>query len=135
MQSRRWSAVDTISSIITIAAAALALWTLIRERPSPHAPPRTQPPSDLGAVIDIHRARTRLSSHWRGSSSAEVVLIEFADFQCSFCGRFTAETYPLIQSSYVDTGLVRYSFRHLPLNSHPLAFEAARAANCSGRQQ
>lgn len=70
-----------------------------------------------------------------GNSSARLVIIEFSDFQCPFCGRHDRETFPNILRELVDVGEVQYSFRHLPLgNIHPQAFGAAEAAECAGME-
>jgi protein-disulfide isomerase len=71
----------------------------------------------------------------RGDEKAKLTIVEFSDFECPFCGRFTRETYAQIQREYVDTGKVRYVFRHLPLEGvHPQAFGAAVAGECAGAQ-
>jgi protein-disulfide isomerase len=71
----------------------------------------------------------------KGNLTARVVMIEFADFECDFCGRFVRETLPALERDYVATGKVRLAFRHLPLSrAHSHAEDAAQAAECAGRQ-
>jgi len=70
-----------------------------------------------------------------GAADAPVVLVEFTDFQCPYCSRHFAETFPQIVANYVDTGLVRYVFMDFPLTSiHPQAQLAAEAARCANDQ-
>jgi protein-disulfide isomerase len=70
-----------------------------------------------------------------GSADAKVVMIDFSEFQCPFCGRFTRDTKPQLEKEYFNTGKVKYVFRDLPLEAiHPHAFKAAEAANCAGKQ-
>jgi protein-disulfide isomerase len=70
-----------------------------------------------------------------GSPDAPVTIVEYTDFACPFCQRYFVETYPQIKENYVDTGLVRYVFKDLPLTSiHPRAGMAAFAARCAGDQ-
>jgi len=71
---------------------------------------------------------------FRGSGQARVALIEFSDYQCPFCGRYSKDTFAQIQDDYVDTGKVKYVFRDLPLPFHKQAFKAAEAAHCAGEQ-
>ncbi len=70
-----------------------------------------------------------------GSPDAPVTIVEYTDYQCPFCSRHFAETYPQLIEQYVDTGLVRYVFKDFPLTSiHPQAVAAAEAARCAGEQ-
>ncbi|HEX4388924.1 MAG TPA: thioredoxin domain-containing protein [Steroidobacteraceae bacterium] len=69
-----------------------------------------------------------------GRSDAPVTLVEFTDYQCPFCRRFQAETFPLIKKNYIDTGKVRFIVRDLPLEFHSSARPAAEAAHCAAEQ-
>jgi protein-disulfide isomerase len=71
----------------------------------------------------------------KGGTGSRLVLIEFSDFQCPFCGRHAKQTLPQIEREYVDTGKLLYVMRNLPLEQiHPDAFRAAAAAECAGDQ-
>jgi protein-disulfide isomerase len=62
-------------------------------------------------------------------------MVAFSDFECPFCGRFAREILPEIKAKYIDTGKIRFFFRHLPLAGiHPRAVPAAEAAECAARQ-
>ena len=69
-----------------------------------------------------------------GYSTASLRLIELGDFQCPFCKRFFDNTFPLIKSKFIDTGMVKYEFRHYPLSFHQDANRAAQAAECADDQ-
>lgn len=70
-----------------------------------------------------------------GSVSAPVGLVEYADFQCPFCGEFARDVLPVFKQQYVATGRVAFAFRHWPLEpSHRFALEASIAALCAGHQ-
>lgn len=72
---------------------------------------------------------------WYGSENADVVIIEFSDYECPFCGRFYTETLPSIKQNYVDAGKVAMIFRDFPLQQiHPTALPAAIAAQCVYRE-
>src|SRR5262247_4360160 len=71
----------------------------------------------------------------KGSQSAKLVLVEFTDYQCPFCGRHFQQTSPQIERDYVNTGRVRYVVRDFPIESiHKDALKAAEAAHCAGDQ-
>ena len=65
-----------------------------------------------------------------GDPKAPVVLVEFSDYECPFCGKFFNETLPQIRKNYIDTGKVLHVFRDFPLSFHPTAMPAAIAAEC-----
>lgn len=71
----------------------------------------------------------------KGDKNAKVVLVEFTDYQCPFCGRHVRDTMPQIEAEYVKTGKIRYVTREFPIESiHPQAFKASEAALCAGDQ-
>ena len=68
-----------------------------------------------------------------GAPDAHVTLVEFADFECSECGRASLMT-GAIKSQYGDR--VRLVFRQFPRPEHPhakLAAEASLAAHAQGK--
>ncbi|MAT97295.1 MAG: hypothetical protein CL608_09150 [Anaerolineaceae bacterium] len=71
---------------------------------------------------------------YRGDPDAPVVIEEFSDYQCPFCGRFFAQTLPSINDNQIANGEVLLIFYDFPLNIHPQAPLAANAARCAGEQ-
>jgi protein-disulfide isomerase len=71
---------------------------------------------------------------FNGSSSAQLAVVEYSDFECPYCGEYARETYPRIVADYIKTGKIRYYFRDMPLPTHPNAMLAAESARCAGEQ-
>jgi protein-disulfide isomerase len=69
----------------------------------------------------------------KGAATAPVIVEEFSDFQCSYCGKFSRETLPRLIGTYVDTGRVRIVFRHFAILG-PGSKAAAEASACAGAQ-
>jgi len=69
-----------------------------------------------------------------GNPKASVTIIEFSDFQCSFCRKFWKETLPSIKRDYIDTGKVRFVYRDFPLPFHSGAKLAAEFTECAEDQ-
>jgi protein-disulfide isomerase len=68
-----------------------------------------------------------------GPEDAEIVLVEFSDFQCPFCKRWHDEVYQPLLDAY--PGQIRLVYRNLPLTSlHPEAMSSAIAALCANDQ-
>jgi len=69
-----------------------------------------------------------------GDAAAKLILVEFADYECPFCGRHVRETFPQIKERYIDAGVLRYAAVDMPLPMHPNAAKAAEASHCAGEQ-
>jgi protein-disulfide isomerase len=70
-----------------------------------------------------------------GTKEAKVTIVEFADYECPFCARYSRETFPQIDRDYIQTGRVKYVFRDFPIEAvHPQAFKAHEAVHCAGAQ-
>jgi protein-disulfide isomerase len=69
----------------------------------------------------------------KGPADAPVTIVEFSDFQCSFCFRANATVSQVLEKY---AGKVRLVFKHYPLDFHPdapLAHRAAMAAQQQGQ--
>ncbi len=95
-----------------------------------------QPTAEPTTVQQAPRGKIDLSNAAsEGSADAKVVLVEYSDFQCPFCGRFYSQALGQIRKDYVDTGKVRFVFKHFPLDSiHPQARPASVAFECARTQ-
>jgi len=71
---------------------------------------------------------------YAGTNTARIAIIEYSDFDCSFCSKYARKVFPRIHEDYVKTGKVRYFFRDLPELEDTNAWLKARAARCAGDQ-
>jgi protein-disulfide isomerase len=70
----------------------------------------------------------------QGSATAPVWLVEISDFQCPYCAQWHEQIYPAIKRDYIDRGIVRMAYVHLPLNIHPNAEPASETSLCAAMQ-
>ena len=71
------------------------------------------------------------SDHIRGNTNAEIVLIEYSDFECPFCKRF----HPTAKEILAKNPDMAWVYRHFPLSFHdPLATTEAIASECAAEQ-
>jgi protein-disulfide isomerase len=70
--------------------------------------------------------------HTLGPANADIVLVEYGDFECPFC----AEAEPVLKALRRELpDNLLFAFRHFPLaESHPHALHAAEAAEAAGAQ-
>lgn len=86
--------------------------------------------TDLGAGNPALVRPVDTSDHIFGNPAANVMIVEYSDFDCEFCKDFDDTLRQVIASEGVD-GQVAWVFRQFPLSEiHPNALSHARAAEC-----
>lgn len=83
-----------------------------------------QSPDSIARLAD--RARVK------GDSTAPIRVMEVSDFQCPYCRQYFEQTFPTIDSLYVERGLVEYVWLAFPNPNHQRAWPAIEAAYCAG---
>lgn len=68
-----------------------------------------------------------------GPVDAPVVMIEYSDYRCPYCGLYAIETQPALVAEYVDAGLLRIEWRDTPIFGEQ-SQDAAVAARAAGEQ-
>jgi len=71
-----------------------------------------------------------------GSSDARVTIVEFGDYQCTWCHRWHESTKDTLLDNYVKTGKVRFLFKDFPINdlADRASSMAAEASYCAADQ-
>ncbi|HLC46289.1 MAG TPA: thioredoxin domain-containing protein [Candidatus Nanoarchaeia archaeon] len=110
--------------------------------PQPVAPQPSAPKIDMAKLVD--------DDPFLGPKDSKVVVIEFSDFQCPYCGAAMGTADALISrfksqdpswepsvpklKDLAQKGKLKLVFRDFPLSFHPNARPAAIAANCAAKQ-
>jgi protein-disulfide isomerase len=68
-----------------------------------------------------------------GAPEAPIVVAEYADFQCPYCKDFADGPGSLLKEEYVDTGQVRFVYRHFAFLGDESTW-AAEASECADEQ-
>jgi protein-disulfide isomerase len=97
---------------------------------SPVVIPTADNSAEQQKLMETVLAKTR---HFLGDPDAPVTIIEFADFQCPYCGRFSAETELQIDEQYMQSGKVRFAYFNFAFLG-PESNWAAEAAECASDQ-
>lgn len=114
-------------SLLGAATTLTSIHLVSRNRQAPEAKSDQRPPTTATILISGEPAL--------GKPGAPVTIVEFSDFECPYCKRFHDETFPRLKAEYIDTGLVRFIHKDLPLPFHQQAHQAAQVARCSHEQQ
>ncbi|MFF3091726.1 DsbA family protein [Streptomyces nojiriensis] len=93
------------------------------------AAPRTDPAAELKALAR-RESGDKLAV---GRADAPVVLIEYSDFKCGYCGKFARDTEPELVKKYVADGTLRIEWRNFPIFGAE-SEAAAKAAWAAGQQ-
>lgn len=87
-------------------------------------PEEIEPPK----IIDIRPVTN--DDHILGNPNADIIVIEYSDFECPFCQQFHP-TMSRIISEYGKNGRVAWVYRHFPIAEiHPNSTFAAVASEC-----
>lgn len=96
------------------------------------------PPAASAAAADSQAIDSLLrradAGRIQGAPTAPVWLVEISDFQCPYCKQWHDQIYPVIKRDYIDRGIVRMAYVHLPLSIHPNAPAAAEASLCAAAE-
>ncbi len=102
-----------------IIAGAIYLTTLQKEAPT-----------GTGEDIELAIAPIDKNDHIIGNPDAEIVIVEYSDYECPYCKGFHA-TMNKIMEEYGPTGKVAWVYRQFPLvQIHKQAQQAAEASEC-----
>tara|TARA_B100000029_G_scaffold152466_1_gene147494 strand:+ start:165 stop:809 length:645 start_codon:yes stop_codon:yes gene_type:complete len=69
-----------------------------------------------------------------GNPDAVISIVEFGDYQCTFCYKFHDDTMKMILEQYVAKGEVNFVYKDFPLNGPP-SIMASEAAYCAQEQE
>lgn len=75
---------------------------------------------------------SNLLAEAEGASEGKVTIVEFLDYQCPACAAYYMNVTKQLEEDYA--GRITFVTRNFPLDSHPLAQQAARAAEAAALQ-
>lgn len=87
-------------------------------------------PTDL-VFEDMNELVAMATGIEKGDPDADILIMEFADYQCPSCGQFATAMKPQMDLAYIESGIARFVLHDFPLSQHPHAFLASRAARCA----
>jgi protein-disulfide isomerase len=126
--------------VVVLIGAAFALgmmWGKVQELEKDLTPSvqgdqilKTEEPTNLSD--DQLEKAISTAAYVLGDENAPITVVEFTDYQCSWCKKFYTDQHKQIIIDYVDTGKARYIFQDKP--SFQNSQIAAKTARCAGNQ-
>ena len=108
---------------------------LTRQVPAAVAPPQDGRPAGEGPRrVVLHGIDLTGIGYDEGAADAPVVVVNFSDFGCPYCGTYARETHPALAREYIATGKVFYKYVPFVMGMFPNGDKAARAAECAAEQ-
>jgi len=92
--------------------------------------PETETESNLLTVSNLIYGGSPIM----GNSNAPITILEWGDYQCTFCYKFHQNTLNTIQKDFINTGKAKLVFKDFPLNG-PDSLLAAEASYCAEDQE
>tara|TARA_B100000674_G_scaffold456247_1_gene430704 strand:+ start:303 stop:953 length:651 start_codon:yes stop_codon:yes gene_type:complete len=97
----------------------------------------------LGLTSNLEKSSDELSilnkenliqgSTMLGNPDAKITIVEFGDYQCTFCYKFHDETMKKINQEYIKTANVNFIYKDFPLNGEQ-SILASEASYCAQKQ-
>ncbi|MEU1123883.1 thioredoxin domain-containing protein [Streptomyces sp. NPDC005899] len=128
-----------LGAVVVLAAGLLAFASYRATAPGPSASGTPVVAATAGPDADVYPELAKLARRdaadklARGRTDAPVVLIEYADFRCGYCGKFARDTEPELVEKYVKDGTLRIEWRNFPVFGAE-SEAAARASWAAGQQ-
>ena len=91
------------------------------------------PNNDNDEVLFSQKNLIENGSPLIGKPDAPITILEWGDYQCTFCYRFHETSLNTILAEYIETGKVKLVFKDFPLNG-PDSILAAEASYCAEDQ-
>lgn len=95
-----------------------------------HAEPAS---AESGKAINHPLTQLQESEPFLGKAEAPVTIVEYSSMSCPHCAAFHKELLPALTKKYIDTGVVKFTNRHFPLNEP--ALRAGMLTKCVGNDQ
>ncbi|MFH8842470.1 DsbA family protein [Streptomyces sp. NPDC017868] len=141
--SKTASKTKPIMIVSGVAAAAVLLGVVSYTATKPASPGASgsssaaevsvDPSAGVYAELEAYARRDPADKLALGRADAPVVLIEYADFKCGYCGKFARDTEPALVKKYVGNGTLRIEWRNFPIFGEE-SEAAARASWAAGQQ-
>ena len=88
--------------------------------------------SSINSTI-LNKENLLFGSTILGNPDAKITVVEFGDYQCTFCYKFHNDVMKKINDKYIESGDVNFVYKDFPLNG-PASIMASEASYCAQEQ-
>ena len=91
------------------------------------------PESSSNNSTILNKENLLVGSTILGNPNSKITVVEFGDYQCTFCYKFHNDVMKKINEKYIKSGDVNFVYKDFPLNGSP-SLLAAEASYCAQQQ-
>lgn len=128
---RRW--LNVTAGVLVVAVVFLLGYTLASQGGSNQSAPQQRAEQQQENPLAKLARRAPDDPLALGKSDAPVVMINYSDFRCPFCAKFSQDIEPELIKRYVDDGVLRIEWRDFPIFGEE-SIEAAKAGRAAAAQ-
>ncbi len=115
-----------VLSVLALAGVGALAYVITRPKPAAQ---------DVSSVTADTTNAGPAQGYAVGNPSAPVKILEFGDFECPQCGRFSTLTEPDLRKRLIETGIVAFTYYDFPIKEiHKNTEAASNAAACADEQ-
>ena len=123
-----------LASVLVVVVVAVVGIVVVRSRTSGPVAASSIPVEQAVRALNAPTGQTADGYWYKGNADAPVTVTVFGDFQCPSCAAAYQRIEGGIDTSYIETGKVKFIYHDFPLPMHPNAIPAAQAARAAGAQ-
>ena len=123
-----------IAAVLVVVVVAVIGVLFVRSRTSGPVAASSIPVEQAVRALNAPTGQTADGFWYKGNADAPVTVTVFGDFQCPSCAAAYQRIEGGIDTSYIETGKVKFIYHDFPLPMHPNAIPAAQAARAAGAQ-
>ncbi len=121
-----------IAAVLVVVVVVVVGILFARSRANAPLAASSVPVEQAVRALNAPTGQTADGYWYKGNADAPVTVTVFGDFQCLSCAAAYQRIEGGIDTTYIETGKVKFIYHDFPLPMHPNAIPAAQAARAAG---
>ena len=96
--------------------------------------PKAEPVAVEIPATPVEKAPALISHPFLGNEKAKVQIVEYTDFECTFCRDYYKNVFSGLMREYIEREQIGYTFKDYPFQQYNNNIDAALTAYCAAEQ-